>query len=297
MSVVMEAISKFSDTYYDGYAVRDFLVRNVDLSLYIAGGYLFFVFYGPAVIEKYHLTMGKMNEKTGIREKSPIIKYSWILWNFFLSFFSLYGTLHVTPYVVNQVRTLGWRGALCTLDSATFYQGKVGMAVGLFCLSKGPEFLDTFFIIISGKKNLPFLQWFHHVTTFLFAWHAYAVGSSALYFAAALNYTVHVIMYFYFALSELGFKKVVRPFAVYITTIQILQMIFGTLWISMIISYKLTDLVKGSPDSCSGTPWDVARVQFFIAFANFCLFTHMFLGAYVLKKKKPEVKSAGKQKE
>lgn len=281
----MQAIDDYATQHYDGYAVRTWLVKNTDIAMYVAGLYLAFVFKGPDLIAKY---VYGGDVPTGRTAKSAWLRVPWVCWNFLLSAFSFYGTYHITPVVLRHSFTDGLRDTLCNLKEEEYYTGPVGMAVGLFALSKGPEFIDTVFILLSGKRNLPFLQWFHHVTTFLFCWHAYAVGSSALNFAAALNYSVHTVMYLYFGLAEAGCKSLVRPFAMYITILQILQMVTGLVLISIIIYEKYLDHLAGraetDPLACGGTTWDAARVQIFIAMVNFILFSHMFLTAYVFKK-------------
>lgn len=281
----MQWIDAYATTSYDGYAVKAWLIDHTDYAIYVAGLYLAFVFYGPDLIARYVYGGKELQRGAG---KPAWLRCPWICWNFFLSAFSFYGSSHIVPVVLRHIRQDGLRNTLCTLNADEYYRGPTGMAVGLFALSKGPEFIDTFFILLSGRRNLPFLQWFHHVTTFLFCWHAYAVGSSALNFAASLNYSVHTVMYFYFGLAEMGFKSLVRPFAMYITLMQIAQMVTGLVLILIIIQQKYVDYVAGRPETdpaaCGGTPWDATRVQIFIAGVNFILFTQMFLSAYVFKK-------------
>ncbi|CAD2215105.1 beta-ketoacyl-CoA synthase [Angomonas deanei] len=177
---------------------------------------------------------------------------------------------------------------LCHLDKNDFYKGTFGFSIGLYVLSKGPEFTDTFFMLLSGKE-VPFIQWFHHVTTFLYCWHAYSVGSSALNFAASLNYSVHVIMYLYFTLAEAGLKSVVKRFSMLITTTQLIQFIYGSFLTFKLIYHKFAD--RNLPDNCSGTPWDAANIQLFIVLANLYMFTKFFYNAYI--KKKPAKTASG----
>lgn len=313
----MQFINDYADNTYDGHAVRDWLIKNVDVAAAVAGLYLAFVFCGPDLLEKYVFPLssggsnnqsnsktkndgdceeGNSNKKKKPAAKSPLLRWSWASWNLLLAIFSLYGSATVTPVVLHKVRTIGWRGALCSFDDQEYYFGRVGLALGLYCLSKGPELMDTVFLLLSGKKTLPFLQWFHHVTTFLFCWHAYAVGSSALQFAAALNYSVHTVMYFYFFLAESGFKNLVKPFGFLITLVQIAQMFVGTGLIGAIINFKIGDAQSGvtaaSEGACNGCSWSIARVQIFIAGVNLVLFTDFFLSAYVFKKKRPATSAA-----
>lgn len=285
----MQWIDRYAEANYDGYAVKNWLMHNADYAMYVAGLYLAFVFCGPDLITKY-VYGGHEAPRGG--KKPAWLRYPWIVWNFLLSIFSFYGSAHITPRVLRNTRQYGLRDTLCHLREEEYYKGPVGMAVGLFALSKGPEFIDTVFILLSGRRNLPFLQWFHHVTTFLYCWHAYAIGSSALNFAAALNYSVHTVMYFYFGLAEAGFKGLVRPVAMYITIMQIAQMVTGLVLISIIFYNKVLDYQAGraetDPAACGGTTWDAARVQVFIAGVNFILFSHMFITSYIIKKPRTE---------
>lgn len=281
----MQYIDDYAIAHYNGYAVRAWLRAHSDYAIYIAGLYLAFVFCCPKLIAEY------VYGGVGIQRRGPkpaLLRYLWACWNFLLCIFSFYGSYYMVPSFLGHIRDSGLRDALCTMREEEFYEGPTGMAVGLFAMSKLPEFGDTVFIVLSGRQNLPFLQWFHHVTTFLYAWHAYSVGSSALNFAAALNYSVHTIMYFYFGLTEMGFKSVVRPFARYITLLQIAQMVTGMVLMYIIVNEKYKDYIVGRPDSdpaaCGGTPWDAARVQTLVAIANFILFSRMFLNSYVFKK-------------
>lgn len=286
----MQYIDDYAAKSYDGYTIKAFLLANPDYAIYITGLYLAFVFYCPKYINKY-IYGNKEAQRAG--GKPAWLRYPWIFWNFLLSAFSFYGAWHMVPAFLGHIRDDGLRNAVCVLHEDEYYRGPIGMAVGLFALSKGPEFVDTFFILMSGRRNLPVLQWFHHSTTFLYAWHAYAVGSCALNFAAALNYSVHTIMYFYFALAEMGFKSLVRPFAMYITLMQIIQMVIGMYLSGIIFQQKYEDIKAGRPDSdpaaCAGTSWDAARVQMLIAAANFILFSEMFVGAYIRKKTRTAV--------
>ncbi|KPI88669.1 beta-ketoacyl-CoA synthase beta-ketoacyl-coenzyme A [Leptomonas seymouri] len=276
-------------SYYDGAAYKAWLISHTDYAICITGLYLAFVFYSPPYIAKY--IYGGEVQRTG--GKPAWLRYPWICWNFLLSIFSFYGASHVAPVLLGHIREEGLRNALCTLYPDEFYSGPIGMAVGLFTMSKLVEYGDSVFILLSGRRSLPVLQWFHHSTTFLYCWHAYAVGSTALNTGAALNYSVHTVMYFYFALAEMGLKSLVRPFAKYITMIQIAQMAVGLFLMCIVAHEKYMDYLVGRPESdpaaCAGTPWDAIRVQMFIATANLVMFTQLFFKSYVHKKSQVDV--------
>ncbi|GET87090.1 fatty acid elongase, putative [Leishmania tarentolae] len=268
----MQWLDHYGDHHYDGHAVQKWLASNVDVCAYIAGAYLAFVFTGPRIMEV--LFHGK---------KPMGIKKAWALWNLGLSVFSLYGWLRVGPPLLRHFMNDGLHKTLCTFHEDEFYTTKVGFAIGMFAISKVPEFIDTVFLLMSGVK-LGFLSWFHHVTTYLFAWYSYQQGTSIFICAAAMNYFVHSIMYMYFALSEAGFKKLVKPFAMYITLLQITQMVGGLFVSGYVLTQKLTE---DAANPCTGTSLSAARTQLVIYIFNFYLFSEMFVKAYILPRKAP----------
>ncbi|KAK7197495.1 fatty acid elongase [Novymonas esmeraldas] len=271
----MQWLDNYGDNHYDGHAVQQWLMTNTDVCVYIAGAYLAFVFTGPRIME-------------ALFHGSPpvgIIKKAWALWNVGLSVFSLYGWLRVGPPLVRHLLNDGLHDTLCTFHEDEFYTTKVGFAIGMFAISKLPEFIDTVFLLMKGVR-LSFLSWFHHVTTYLFAWYSYQQGTSIFICAAAMNYFVHSIMYMYFALSEAGFKNLVKPFAMYITLLQITQMVGGLFVSGYVLVQKLNDdATKAS--SCPGTSTSTARTQLVIYIFNFYLFSEMFVKGYLLPRKAP----------
>ena len=76
----------------------------------------------------------------------------------------------------------------------------------VFALSKILEFGDTAFIVLR-KTPLPFLHWYHHITVCMYTWYALTPSPSALSnWFGSMNYTVHTVMYTYYALRASGFK-------------------------------------------------------------------------------------------
>ena len=97
----------------------------------------------------------------------------------------------------------------------------------VFIYSKIPELLDTIFMVLRNKKNIPFLHWFHHATVLMYCWHAFHTSIAPGIWFASMNYCVHSIMYMYFFLASAGFYRLVSTFAPLITFLQITQMIVG----------------------------------------------------------------------
>ena len=273
----MQWLDNYGDHQYDGHAVQRWLANNVDVCVYIAAAYLTFVFKGPLLVN----LIFRGNPPT------KVIKMCWAVWNVGLAVFSMYGVYHIVPTFVGNLYKYGKRDTLCVFREEEFFTGPVGVAMGLFSLSKLPEFGDTFFLIFGGKRTLPFLSWFHHVTIFLYAWMAYQQASSIWIVLASINYFVHSIMYTYFAFAEAGFKNLVKPFAMYITLLQITQMVVGLYFTFCFMYYH-----KQDPEGCNGSTMALARGQCMIYFFNFYLFSEMFVKGYVLPRKAPAAAAA-----
>ena len=113
--------------------------------------------------------------------------------------------------------------------------GIYGLANLVYLLSKIWEWLDTYFLILSGKPVIT-LHYFHHMTTFTMAAvvHNFPVGGFCF-----INCIVHFIMYAYYAFP-------VRWFRVFITSSQLIQFVAV---ISMHTYGKINSL-SSSPTFC-----------------------------------------------
>lgn len=148
------------------------------------------------------------------------------LWNFGLSLFSLIGFCRVAPQLVHNLYHYSLSENLC-FDPEQMYGSDrlVGTWVQLFVLSKFPELIDTFFILIH-KKPLIFLHWYHHISVLAYCWHSYVTKAPAGIVFCVMNYAVHAIMYFYYFLMAV--KRKPKWFnSMYITVSQISQMVVG----------------------------------------------------------------------
>jgi len=103
--------------------------------------------------------------------------------------------------------------AACALETT---EGLYGLASFIFVVSKIWEWLDTYFLIMMGKKVI-FLHWFHHMTT-LHSFILMANLPSGKW--VFLNAFVHILMYAHYHSPQAW----ARPL---ITTLQIVQFITG----------------------------------------------------------------------
>eukprot|EP00956_Cyclotella_meneghiniana_P004148 scaffold5102_cov76-Cyclotella_meneghiniana.AAC.2 len=147
------------------------------------------------------------------------------LWNCGLSLFSWIGALRTAPQLYYNLTHYPLRDNLCDDPAALYGSGSTGLWVQLFILSKFPELLDTFFIVIH-KKPLIFLHWYHHITVLLYCWHSYVTTSPSGLFFVVMNYSVHAVMYGYYFLMAIKMKpKWFNP--IIVTFLQLSQMFIG----------------------------------------------------------------------
>merc|ERR1712146_14712 len=113
-----------------------------------------------------------------------------------------------------------------------------GFFVMLFIYSKVAELLDTVLLLLA-KKEVIALQWWHHSTVLLYCWHSYSICIGTGIWFAAMNYSVHAVMYGYFAVTATKYRKCVTPFAIFITLAQLMQMLVGMYVSYFVLFFKL----------------------------------------------------------
>merc|ERR1712217_718573 len=152
------------------------------------------------------------------------------VWNFGISLFSAWGTWNLGGAIFNGLQREGLYYTICTDTTSILRLGEgrpAMLALSLFCLSKIPELGDTVFLILK-RKQVRFLQWYHHAATLLFCWLALATEYTPGIWFAITNYFVHSIMYMYFCLMTFkSLQKILKVIAPFITIIQIAQMFWG----------------------------------------------------------------------
>lgn len=146
-----------------------------------------------------------------------------ILWNSFLTLFSVFGAIRAFTELVYVLQTFGVTHSLCSQDY--LHRGVIEFWACAFTFSKALELIDTIFVVLR-KGRLIFLHWYHHVTVLMFTWYAYVNGIGACRWFMVMNFTVHALMYAYYGLRAANIR-VPRQVSVTITTMQILQMMIG----------------------------------------------------------------------
>jgi len=235
MDYVTEKYQEFLEfeKNFDGQVLIDWTQEHAEVPIFAVVLYLGMVTYGPTYMPfPLHLSV------------------PFALWNLVLCVFSILGVSRVVPRLLEALTdpangdTIAERFVwTCCQDPANWYlSGGCGLWVGLFVFSKLPELLDTALLVLQKKKVI-FLHWFHHCTVLLYCWHAFHHRIAPGLWFAAMNFSVHSVMYGYYFLScsAVGLRRFVRPFAPLITFIQIAQMFVG-------ISVTITAAIEHSND-------------------------------------------------
>lgn len=150
-------------------------------------------------------------------------------WNVGLSLFSFGGVYNIVPRILFSSKA--------GLFTHSFYEGICGhpdwvtngwcgVFACLFVYSKVYELGDTFWKLLR-KSPVSFLHWYHHCTVLVYACHSSKAGCSVGIWFCAMNYSVHFIMYGYYAITQTSLKNWAKQWGIVITTLQIMQMFAG----------------------------------------------------------------------
>ena len=206
------------------------------------------------------------------------LRGSLLLWNTGLAVFSLLGMLSFLPPMVHAVYSYSFEFAIC--EAPALQSRNQSLWGFLFTLSKIIEFGDTLFVVLR-KKPLQFIHWYHHITVCIYSFYLIAGASGAFVrWFGVMNFTVHTVMYSYFALRAIGINVPSR-IALVITIMQISQMFLGLFF--NFVSHRLY---------LAGKECGVSNNLFYFGMAIYgsyaLLFLHFFYDRYLCHKSKKE---------
>ncbi|XP_067131974.1 very long chain fatty acid elongase 6-like [Centruroides vittatus] len=199
------------------------------------------------------------------------LKRASFVWNGILALYSIITTIRGIPEILFEFSHYPFYHIVC--DKMLTEQSPQFIFWGtLFLFSKVWELGDTVLIVLR-KRNLMFLHWYHHVATLIGMWYAAYKEASFGFLLAYTNVFVHSFMYSYFALKSIDVKIPVK-YAMFITAIQTLQMLFGVLLSFWIYWLHLNNYECDSPK-------DVLEVSFVIYSTYLLLFSYLFYDSYM----------------
>jgi len=208
-------------------------------------------------------------------------------WNIMLAAFSIFGFARTLPEFLHVLFSIP-RGMYHSVCSSSYVEvDRVsGFWSSLFVLSKVPELGDTIFIILR-KQQLKFLHWYHHLTVLIYSWYSFSEYSGQARWFIVMNYLVHSMMYSYYALKAMRFR-VPRGVAMFITSIQLIQMVVGC-----VVNY-IAHAMKQDGLECHVSDRNI-KLSFLMYTSYFVLFGHFFYHAYVVKSDDQGIKEKVRQ--
>lgn len=260
-------------TYFDkfGYKVYEFISSNTLLAKIL-----------PSIVVCVYMVAIFAGKRYMSNRKAWQWKKQLAVWNLSLSIFSFVGMFRMLPPLMHNMNTMSLRENICGDAYPHYIAGSTGTWVQFFILSKFPELIDTFFIVIH-KKPLIFLHWYHHVTVLLYVWHgSYSVKNPVSPVFGAMNYAVHAMMYGYYFLMAVG-KKPNWMNPIFITIAQIMQMVAGIVATAVGVYYYLENqhvMRGGGENSCTIVGQSLVAAilmygSYLVLFIQF--FTHRFM--------------------
>jgi len=197
-----------------------------------------------------------------------------LAWNLFLSLGSLFMFLRIYPELFDELKNHGVVESTCSRErhsmTASFW-------IIAFTWSKILEFGDTAFIVLR-KQKLMFLHWYHHITVCMYCFYSARDFDPASRWFAAMNTFIHTIMYGYYALRAAKIR-IPTPFAMVITSLQILQMIVGMM---LTLGYLFLTYAGVQCDR----PKDMIPWSLLMYFSYLVLFANFFIRSYVKTERK-----------
>ena len=201
------------------------------------------------------------------------------MWSFGLSIFSAIGFYKAGLPHIKQLIFDGFEATICI---PVQLEKQAGLWSFLFIISKAPELVDTYFIVLR-KQKLIFLHWYHHVTVFIFCWYHLCYLVFVCQWFLTMNYFIHALMYMYYAVKASGLYKPPVWINMVITALQLLQMFVG-----VSINFYIAFRVK-TGWVCDGeveTTYFYVTVALGMYFSYFVLFLYFFYSVYCASKKR-----------
>mmetsp|Transcript_18038 Transcript_18038/g.23739 ORF Transcript_18038/g.23739 Transcript_18038/m.23739 type:complete len:231 (-) Transcript_18038:565-1257(-) len=215
----------------------------------------------------------KMCKVFGWDGKSEAFKWFTILHSAMLSIFSGWVVYHSYRAVWKTYSEDGLMTVYCNHDNKLWNNGLGSMAI-IFYLSKFYEYVDTWILIIKGKK-VSWLQGYHHAIAVPSMWSVTVSQAPGLVPFICLNALVHTVMYCYYAFAALGYRS---PLKKLITVGQLVQFFTG---ITMCMPhFYIGDICTNVAQRAGQGFVQIVAVLLIVLFANF------FIQAYLKKSAK-----------
>lgn len=246
-----------------------FRLHQFHLQLLIISAYIILLYGGTKIMAR--------------RSKFDNLDRVLLMWNLFLASFSIFASIRVWPQFLQvwkgdsnseNIYDSGFRATICT---SKYEQSSVSYFWSfLFVMSKVPELVDTVFIILR-KQKLIFLHYYHHMTVLSLAFYVCSRRPCGYKYYEIMNYTVHSVMYSYYALRVSKIVKIPKFVNITITFMQLSQMFIG-FSVSLFIY-----LHRNDEQFLKNCFYDATMIKYGLAIyiSYFILFLKFFIDTYL----------------
>lgn len=192
-----------------------------------------------------------------------------------------------------------FHGAVCDAQNKAFSTTRFPFWSYIYYLSKYWEMMDTYILALK-KKQLTFLQMYHHFIIVLLCWSWLEDGWTLHWVGITLNTLVHVFMYYYFSLAALGYSVWWKS---YLTAGQLVQfsIVVTLMCYWYFVALKGLRLIDTAPfftydeDVCTGSHW-VVTFSNLVSVSFLYLFGSFYVNNYIKKDKSAKPKTEKKAK-
>jgi fatty acid elongase 3 len=205
-----------------------------------------------------------MKERT-----APKLKQLLFVYNMTMSFGSAALFAALTKLLWSRWQSLSLHDMICSKQMHE--DGRVQLLYWMNYFFKYIELADTLFLAIR-KRKIIFLHSYHHAATLVLCWSQLVEHSAVQWVVIDLNLFVHIIMYYYYAVSALGIKPWWRR---YLTKLQISQFVIDL----TACGYAYGYYVVYGWGSCYGTVTG-AYMGIGILFSYLLLFIKFYIETY-----------------
>jgi len=159
-----------------------------------------------------------------INPKGKILNSVVIVHSALLAVYSIWTFVNSVPIVLKYWYDVGsFYGMVCDYNGELWNIRNLDFWITHFYISKIYEFVDTFVIVLKGRKP-SFLQCYHHAGIALSMWGFVVTSGTVALFSITLNSFIHSLMYTYYVFAALGFRSKLKHI---LTQMQITQFVIG----------------------------------------------------------------------
>lgn len=225
MTQFFEKLFRYVTSYVEEFDWKNAPLSSIQWPFIVVPTYLLLVYTLQAHVQNrkdsvlFRYSVQKETKSAKPDNGSYNVKALFAQHNLNLSLLSLVMFVFTALEVRKRVMEDGWDWIAC--ETQTSSRGPLWFWSYIYYLSKYYELLDTVFLALKGKvEGWGGLNVYHHAVVVFMAWWWLEYQQTLQFVGLLFNTFVHIIMYFYFFMAEVGHRP---PWKKLVTAIQIIQ--------------------------------------------------------------------------